>query len=553
MQWNKGFLLFVLGLILFMTACGDTEDKQEKESSSSNKDEKVVKISAPGEIPGIDPVMADNDFSFNVINQINEGLYRLDKEGKPQLAIAAKEPEVSEDKKVYTFKLREDALWSDGSPVTAHDFEYAWKKVVDPKTGAAYGPQLEEIVLNATEILKGDKPVDDLGIEALDDHTLKVTLENGVPFFKELLTTATFFPQPQEYIEEQGEKYATDSDHALYNGPFVLDDWTGTGMSWTYKKNENYWDKEAVNVDRIEVNVVKDAETAVNLYQNGQLDRVNLTSDNVEHFQGEDEFHTFLTGSTSYIKMNQGKDGETTDLANLHIRKAMNMAINKEVIVEELLGNGSVVAHGNVPKGLAEDPVTGEDFREQNGDLVEYNVEKAKEHWQKGLEELGKEKLEFTLTSSDSDFAKSLSENLKYQLENTLSGLTINLRPLTPKASIAANVGQDYEMIITGWSGDYQDPLTYLNLFITNSPGNHTGYSDETYDKLVLGSKSELATKPKERWDALLKAEQLLIEESAVLIPLYQNGTAYLQNDKVKDFITYQVSADNYKWMDIEE
>ncbi|WP_121615852.1 peptide ABC transporter substrate-binding protein [Virgibacillus halodenitrificans] len=553
MQWNKGFLLFVLGLILFMTACGDTEEKQEKESSSSNKDEKVVKISAPGEIPGIDPVMADNDFSFNVINQINEGLYRLDKEGKPQLAIAAKEPEVSKDKKVYTFKLREDALWSDGSPVTAHDFEYSWKKVVDPKTGAAYGPQLEEIVLNATEILKGDKPVDDLGIEALDDHTLKVTLENGVPFFKELLTTATFFPQPQEYIEEQGEKYATDSDHALYNGPFVLDDWTGTGMSWTYKKNENYWDKEAVNVDRIEVNVVKDAETAVNLYQNGQLDRVNLTSDNVEHFQGEDEFHTFLTGSTSYIKMNQGKDGETTDLANLHIRKAMNMAINKEVIVEELLGNGSVVAHGNVPKGLAEDPVTGEDFREQNGDLVEYNVEKAKEHWQKGLEELGKEKLEFTLTSSDSDFAKSLSENLKYQLENTLSGLTINLRPLTPKASIAANVGQDYEMIITGWSGDYQDPLTYLNLFITNSPGNHTGYSDETYDKLVLGSKSELATKPKERWDALLKAEQLLIEESAVLIPLYQNGTAYLQNDKVKDFITYQVSADNYKWMDIEE
>ncbi|MCG1027396.1 peptide ABC transporter substrate-binding protein [Virgibacillus halodenitrificans] len=553
MQWNKGFLLFVLGLILFMTACGDTEDKQEKESSSSNKDEKVVKISAPGEIPGIDPVMADNDFSFNVINQINEGLYRLDKEGKPQLAIAAKEPEVSKDKKVYTFKLREDALWSDGSPVTAHDFEYAWKKVVDPKTGAAYGPQLEEIVLNATEILKGDKPVEDLGIEALDDHTLKVTLENGVPFFKELLTTATFFPQPQEYIEEQGDKYATDSDHALYNGPFVLDDWTGTGMSWVYKKNEKYWDKEAVNVDRIEVNVVKDAETAVNLYQNEQLDRVNLTSDNVEHFQGEDEFHTFLTGSTSYIKMNQGKDGETTDLANLHIRKAMNMAINKEVIVEELLGNGSVVAHGNVPKGLAEDPVTGEDFREQNGDLVEYNVEKAKEHWKKGLEELGKEKLEFTLTSSDSDFAKSLSENLKYQLENTLSGLTINLRPLTPKASIAANVGQDYEMIITGWSGDYQDPLTYLNLFITNSPGNHTGYSDETYDKLVLGSKSELATKPKERWDALLKAEQLLIEESAVLIPLYQNGTAYLQNDKVKDFITYQVSADNYKWMDIKE
>src|SRR5699024_7982573 len=147
-------------------------------------------------------------------------LYRLDKEGEPQPAIAEEEPDVNEDGTIYTFKLREDALWSDGTPITAHDFEYAWKKAVSPNTGAAYGPQFEEIIAGASAILKGDKPVDELGVDDLDDQTLEVTLEAPVPFFKELLTTPVFFPQPEEYIRKHGDKYATDSDHTLYNGPF---------------------------------------------------------------------------------------------------------------------------------------------------------------------------------------------------------------------------------------------------------------------------------------------------------------------------------------------
>ncbi|RDW22199.1 peptide ABC transporter substrate-binding protein [Oceanobacillus arenosus] len=558
MKYIKKFIpiLFILSLVL--AACSTAnESKESTTDSNKNPDatteEKVVRLSAAGEIPGLDPTLADNDFSFNVINQVFEGLYRLDKNGEPQLALAAEEPEVTEDGKVLTFKLRDDALWSDGSPVTAYDFEYSWKKVVDPDTGAAYGPQLEEIVTNATEILVGEMSVDELGVEALDDKTLKVTLESPVPFFKELLTTATFMPQKQEFVEAQGDQYATDSEHTLFNGPFVLSDWTSTDLSWNYEKNDQYWDKEAVNVDRIEVNVVKDTETAVNLYLSGQLDRVELTSDNVQQFQGEDEFATTLTGAVTYLKMNQGKDGETTDLANLNIRKALNMVIDKQVIVDELLNDGSIVANANVPKGLAENPETGEDFRAENGNLTEYNPEKGIAHWEKGLDELGRTELEFELISSDSSASKQLAENLKYQMESNLPGLTINIRNLSPKASIAANVGQDYELIITGWGGDYQDPLTYLNLFITDSPGNHTGYSDSEYDKLVLGSKSDLTYHPEERWQALLKAERMLIEENAVLIPLYQKGVSYMQKDNINDFITYPVSSDNYKWIDIVE
>src|SRR5699024_9845968 len=466
--------------------------------------------------------------------------------------MAASEPEVSDDNRVYTFKIRKDATWSDGSPVTAGDFEYAWKKAVDPDTGAAYGPQFEEIVAGASEILKGNKPVDELGVEALDEKTLKVTLEEPVPYFKDLLTTAIFFPQPEEFIKEQGDKYATDSEHTLYNGPFVLDDWNGTGNTWTYEKNDKYWDKDAVNVDKIEVNVVKNTQTAVDLYNNDQLDHVELTGDFVDRYASDDEYHTFLTGGVRFLKMNQGKDGKKTHLANLNIRKALNMALDREVIVNDILNNGSTVLYGTVPQGISENPETGEDFRAENGELVQYDPDKAKEHWQQGLEELDENELEFALTTSDSSSSKTIAENLKYQWESRLPGLTITIKNVPPEQHVDANVNQNFELILTGWGGDYQDPMTYLNLFITDSPGNHTGYSDEEYDELVLKSKSSLADKPMKRWNSLLRAEQLLIEESAVLVPLYQTSTAYLQKEDVTNLITYKVSADNYKWIDVE-
>ncbi|TFJ93196.1 peptide ABC transporter substrate-binding protein [Lentibacillus salicampi] len=544
--------LLLLSLLLLAACNGEDQENTASEGDSGGEEENVLQLSASGEIPGLNPTMADNDFSFNVINQVFEGLYRLDRDGDPQLAMAASEPEVSEDNRVYTFKIREDATWSDGSPVTADDFEYAWKKAVDPETGAAYGPQFEEIVAGASEILKGNKPVDELGVKALDEQTLKVTLEEPVPYFKDLLTTAVFFPQPEEFIKEQGDQYATGSEHTLYNGPFVLDDWNGTGNTWTYEKNDQYWDKDAVNVDRIEVNVVKDTQTAVDLYQNDQLDRVDLTGDFVDQYASDEEYHTFLTGGVKFLKMNQGKDGEETNLANLQIRKALNMALDRDVIVNDILNNGSNVLYGTVPQGLSENPETGKDFRAENGELIHYDVDEAKDHWQQGLEELGKDELEFALTTSDSSSSKLIAENLKHQWESRLPGLTITIKNVPPEQSVAANVNQEYELILTGWGGDYQDPMTYLNLFITDSPGNHTGYSDEEYDKLVLDSKSSLADEPMKRWNALLKAEQLLIEESAVLVPLYQTGTAYLQKNNVSDLITYQVSADNYKWVDVE-
>lgn len=552
MKYIRSFLLILIVFTLVLGACGKSEEQDISSEEADEQEEKVVHLSAPGEIPSLDPTLADNDFSFNVINQVFEGLYRLDKDGEPQLAMAASEPDVSDDGRVYTFTLRDDVTWSDGSPVTAHDFEYSWKKAVDPETSAAYGPQFEEIVEGATEILVGDKPSDELGVKALDDKTLEVTLEAPVPYFKDLLTTAVFFPQPKEYVEEQGKDYALDSDHALYNGPFILTDWNGTGDTWAYEKNDQYWDKESVNVDRIQVNVVKDTQTAIDLYENDQLDRVVLSGDFVDEYQTDDEYHTYLTGGVRFLKMNQGKDDEETDLANLNIRQALNLALDRDAIVDHLLNNGSTPLYATVAEGLANNPDTDEDFRNENGDLTYYDEDEARDKWEKGLKELDINELELELTTSDSSSTKVLAENLKNQWESALPGLTIIVKNVPPKQSVEANVTQNFDLILTGWGGDYQDPMTYLNLFITDSPGNHTGFSNDKYDELVLKSKSSLAGKPKERWDSLLEAERILIEDNAVLIPISQNGTAYLEKDKIKNFITYKVSADNYKWIDVE-
>jgi len=552
MKYIRSFLLILIVFTLVLGACGKSEEQDISSEETDEQEEKVVHLSAPGEIPSLDPTLADNDFSFNVINQVFEGLYRLDKDGEPQLAMAASEPDVSDDGRVYTFTLRDDVTWSDGSSVTAHDFEYSWKKAVDPETTAAYGPQFEEIVEGATDILVGDKPSDELGVKALDDKTLEVTLEAPVPYFKDLLTTAVFFPQPKEYVEEQGKDYALDSDHALYNGPFILTDWNGTGDTWTYEKNDQYWDKESVNVDRIQVNVVKDTQTAIDLYENDQLDRVVLSGDFVDEYQTDDEYHTYLTGGVRFLKMNQGKDDEETELANLNIRQALNMALDRDAIVDHLLNNGSTPLYATVAEGLANNPDTDEDFRSENGDLTYYDEGEARDKWEKGLKELDINELELELTTSDSSSTKVLAENLKNQWESALPGLTIIVKNVPPKQSVEANVTQNFDLILTGWGGDYQDPMTYLNLFITDSPGNHTGFSNDKYDELVLKSKSSLAGKPKERWDSLLEAERILIEDNAVLIPISQNGTAYLEKDKIKNFITYKVSADNYKWIDVE-
>lgn len=220
----------ILVLSVFLAACGTGNDKDtSKESGSGSKENsgsvdatQELNVMETAEIPTMDSVLVTDVVGSNVLNNVNEGLYRLNQENLPIPAMAAEEPKVNKEGTVYTFKIR-DAKWSDGSAVTANDFEYAWKRAIDPKTGSEYGAyMMDGVVKNANAIGKGKAKAADLGVKALDEKTLEVTLEKPVPYFLSLISLSTFLPQKEEFVVAQGKKYASNSDTTLYNGHSFL-------------------------------------------------------------------------------------------------------------------------------------------------------------------------------------------------------------------------------------------------------------------------------------------------------------------------------------------
>lgn len=562
MKNSKLLWLFGLALVLsiFLAGCGGSENTGSKtennageeegkkgETSKEPDSEQVLNLMEDAEIPSMDSALAEDSVGFLVLTNVNEGLYRLNQDNIAEPAIAESEPEISEDGLTYTFKLR-DSNWSDGTPVTAHDFVFAWQRAIDPATGSPYGPyMMSGTIANAEAISKGEMKPSELGIKAADDKTLVVTLERPVPYFLSLMAFGTFYPQKEEFVTEKGDAYASNSDNLLFNGPFMLTEWDGTGLSWVYKKNPEYWDAEQVRLETINVDVVKETSTAVNLYQSGEKDLTLLSGEFAMQYADDPELVENLNSSLYYLNFNQERNGEKTPLANENIRKAIAQGFNKEDLASAILSNGSIPANGLVPAGFAFNEA-GEDFRDANGDLLTYDAEAAKEAWAAGLKELGITELSLELLGGDSELAKKMDEYMKAQLEGNLEGLTLVIRELPFNVRLELDKTGDYDIQNSGWGPDYQDPMTFIDLFIT-SPRNTTAYSNPEYDKLVEQAKGELAGDPEARWKAMAEAERILIEEDAAIAPIYQQGERTLQKEYVQGIVKHPIGGDySYKW-----
>jgi len=472
----------------------------------------------------------------------------LNLENVAEPAMAAEEAEVSEDGLTYTFKLR-DAKWSDGTEVTAHDFVFAWQRAIDPATGSPYGPfMMSGVIKNATAISEEKMDKSELGVVAEDDKTLVVTLERPVPYFLSLMSFGTFYPQKEEFVTSKGDAYATNSDNLLYNGPFVLTEWDGTGDSWVYKKNEHYWDAENVKLETINVDVVKDSATAIKLYNDGKKDRAGVSGDLALQYSSHAEAVVQPETSVFYFKFNQEKDGKETPLANVNIRKAIAKSFQKEDLADVILANGSIPANFLVPTDFAFDE-SGKDFRDISGDLLVYDAEEAKEYWQKGLDELGVTELELEILGGDTELSKKMDEYFKSQLENNLEGLSIKLKEVPFSVRLDLDTNQQYDIQVSGWGPDFQDPISFLDLFVTDGTNNLMSYSNPEYDALIESSKNELALDPAARYDAFAKAENILIEEDAAIAPIYQRGLLQLEKPYFKGLAVHPFGADySYKW-----
>lgn len=563
LRWSL-LIAFGLAISLFLAACSggsgegsgsEGEDQTDETEESDDTGETDV---AEGEqelnfingdtIPSMDPSMATDEYGFQFLGASMEGLYRLDENAEPTEGIAT-DHEVSEDGLTWTFTLREDAEWSNGDPVTAHDFVYAWQRAVDPDTGSEYGPfMLGDVIKNANEVNAGDVDVEDLGVEADGDYTLVVELEEPIAYFESLTTFGTFLPLNEEFVEEQGDDFATSTDTLLFNGPFILDNWTSTAQEWDLVKNEDYWDADTVQLEKMNHVVVKDPQTQVNLYETGDVDRATISSDLVDQYASHEDYVVTPETSVFYLKLNQTRNEA---LANENIRAAISRAFDKEALVNEILNNGSIVANGMIPADFAPLPDSGEDFREASGDLMTYDLDEAEEYWEKGLEELGTDSVELELLGGDTETAKVMDEYLANQLSTNLPGLEITLKSVPFEQRLDLDTSMDYDIQNAGWGPDYLDPYTFLSLWVTDGGNNMMGYSNEEYDKLLEETLTTKATDNEARYENFLEAEKILFEDAAIA-PIYQSAKAQLISPKIQGVFVNPFGATyEYKWASV--
>ncbi|WP_025117566.1 peptide ABC transporter substrate-binding protein [Lysinibacillus fusiformis] len=549
------FVLLALMLVVLVGCYGKDNNtsgnttNSETDNASSDGDDNIaaqeLHLVATGDLTTMSSLGSVDALAVTAMNSVFEGLYRIGPENTP-IPGMAESHEVSEDGTVYTFKIRKDAVWSNGTPVTAQDFEYAWKRAINPETQAIYSYLMLDIK-NAANVQTEEDPlygkVEEIGIKALNDETLEVQLNAPIPYFISLTTYAPFFPLNKEFTESQGDQYALEADNMIYNGPFMMESWQH-GQGWTFVKNESYWDKDTVKLTKITQKIVKDTATAVNLYEAGEIDTAELSSEYVAQYKDSPEYSTFLKPNTYFIRMNH----ENKYLSNLNIRKAVDMAWDKQGFADVILQDGSIPAYYLVPQGLSTDD-KGNDFRDGNGDMNKTNIELAKEAWATGLKELGVDQVKLEFLTYDRAESKKAAEFIKNQLETNLEGLelTINMQPNKQKLALEGAV--DFDLDYGGWGPDYQDPMTYIELFESTAYYNQSNYKNEKVDAFIKQAKT--TSDVTERWELMQQAEKLMMEDVA-FAPTFQKGLSRLTKPYVKNLYEHPFSADiSYKWVEI--
>lgn len=486
-------------------------------------------------ISTMDPSKSTDAISGTAINDTTDGLYRYSgTELKP--AIATKIVKPTKNGTVYTFKLR-DAKWSNGDPVTADDFVFAWRRTVDPATKSQYA-YLYSGVVNADAVMKGTKKPATLGVKALDKHTLQVTLEHPIPYFQKMMVNGPFFPQNEKYVKKMGSKYGTQAKYTLANGPYKLTGWNGSNNSWQEVKNPTYWNAKNVHIDQINVTAVKDATTAMNLFQSGKLDDATLTGDQAAQAKTQKDYRGIKQTSVFYLELNEKK---VPAFKNTKLRQAMSMAINREEYIKKVLQDGSIDAPTVTPSGLAENPTTKEDFSKEAAQgytkYTSYNPKEAKALWTAGMQEVGKQNLTLELLTDDTDNAKRSAEYFQNTLEKNLPGLKVTISTVPFKTRLTRSQDGQFDMVLSGWSADFTDPITFLDLFTTDGSYNDGKWSNATFDKLINESQTTYATNETKRWQVMVQAQQLLTQEQGV-IPIYQRVQAHLVNPKIQGLKT---------------
>lgn len=548
MKKSKSLLLLltlVLAVGTLLSACGSNEAKNS--ASNGNKAannaanegdvklaaDQTLKINLSAEPPTFDPAQAQDSQANTVLKMMYEGLVRLDADGK-ELPGAAESWEVDGTK--YTFHIREDAKWSNGDPVTANDFAFAWERVLSPDTQPAppYAYQLYYIK-NAEEFNTGKiKDFSEVGVKAVDEKTLEVELNNPTPYFLGLTSFYTLYPVHQSVKDDA--KWATDPNKMIVNGPFSLTAWT-TGQSLEVTKNEQYWDKDSIKLNKISMSLVESGATELESYRNGELHRAGapngeIPADQIPIVQQEmpDEYKVKGIAGTYYYQFNS----KAEPFQNANIRKAFSMAIDRQAIVERITQGGQIPAFGMVPEGILG---SDDQFRTEHNDkdYFQENVDEAKKLLEEGMKEEGYTKLpEITVIHNNGEGHKKVATAIVDMWKKNL-GVDVKIQNQEWGVFLKNRQNLDYQIARSGWSADFNDPMTFMDLWTTGAGNNDLGYSNPEYDQLIKASRSE--SDLKKRDEIFAKAEEIFIKQDMAYMPIYYYSNVALEKPNLKGVV----------------
>lgn len=456
---------------------------------------------------------------------------------------AAESYEVNDDSTVWTFHLREDALWSDGTPVTSADFMNTITRALDPASGSGYANYLFPIE-NAEAIYNGEADVDSLGVETPDEHTLIFRLAEPCVYFLDLLRLPVYTPSCSEYADSADSGWDRDPETSLSNGPFCLAEYV-PDQYFVLEKNENYWNADAVKLDTITYRFFDDTQSMANAYEAGEADvATSLSSTVMEAYEGTDDLFVTDQIATRYIYMNLNVE----PLNDVRVREAINLAINREELCQ-IVGSDTEPAYNLVAKYM-KDKNTGEYFVDEADQPFEEDVAKAQELLAEAGYPNGEGFPELTYNyptlEMDSDTAQVIQEQLKENLN-----ITINLEAQELQANYSTRYAGDFDLCRMNWTADFADPYTYLSMLLSNSTYNCSGINDMEYDSIVAASNSE--SDPAKRSELLHQAEQLAVGEQFYIIPLFAMKSVNLVNPDITGIRQIPASgALEYRYADID-
>lgn len=523
-----GVVTISLGMLLAACGNGNSSSKSAAQSGTLN-----LSTTAP-----LDTIDISKSTGFGQTGNVFESFYRLGKNGKPTAGLA-KTGTVSKDGKTWTFKIR-DSKWSNGDPIVAQDFVYSWKRSLNPKTASPYA-YLFSGVKNADAIIAGKKSPNALGISAPDKKTVVVKLNRPIAYFRVLMAYPLFGPQNEKVVKKYGNRYATKAQYQVYSGPFKIKGWNGTNDTWSFVKNNDYWDKKVVKLNKIHYQVVKSNNTGYQLYQQGKLDLTPLSSEQVKNLKSNNDFTQYPYSLVRFLLYNF-KDKNAVNrkaLNNKNIRLALSLSIDRDIVTKKVLGNGSTLPKGFVANDLAANPKTGIDFAKEQAvkNTVDYNPALAKKYWQKGLQEIGQKSLTFdVLSSNDEADSDQLTQYLQSQWTKELKGIKINITNIPDKSTTSRAHQGNFDIYLSHWGGDFNDSMTFMQIPMTGTSYNYGKWSNSEYDNLVKKAGNQDANNPDIRWNDLISAAKIVNSNQAIT-PIYQQTTAYLQNKRVHGII----------------